>query len=320
MDTLIKNHLLLFISFCSCFFSNEILLAQSHTSGSIVFSSENIAMDFIWNGDSINSEWEEKASLLIPVYLDNCPRKFYMQFDTGSPYSMLYNGKIKAIKDKYPKSFSNEILQNQVSDFDLYINKIHISYVQINSKNYGDSTINWNNEQKIEIIGTIGTDFIDGKVVVIDYPNKRIELLQSAPEKFKLQHSFIYSNRNILLPSIINERETLLFFDTGSSMFELLTSKEIAEDLAGPNSKPILFSVNSWGKKMIAHSYPSNQKIEIASRKINVNRATYIEGATYSQVQQMLKMGIGGMTGNKLFSDYILILDTKLKMFGIAIP
>jgi hypothetical protein len=34
----------------------------------------------------------------------------------------------------------------------------------------------------------------------------------------------------------------------------------------------------------------------------------------------MLKMGIGGMTGNKLFSDYILILDTKLKMFGIAIP
>jgi hypothetical protein len=71
---------------------------------------------------------------------------------------------------------------------------------------------------------------------------------------------------------------------------------------------------------MIAHSYPSNQKIEIASRKINVNRATYIEGATDSQVQQMLKMGIGGMTGNKLFSDYILILDTKLKMFGIAIP
>jgi len=320
MDTLIKNLLLLFISFCSCFFSNEILLAQSNTTGSIVFSSENIAMDFIWNGDSINSEWQEKASLLIPVYLDNCPRKFYMQFDTGSPYSMLYNGKIKAIKDKYPKSISSEILQNQVSDINLCINKNHITFVQINSKNYGDSTIDWNNEQKIEIIGTIGTDFIDGKVVVIDYPNKRIELLQSVPEKFKLQHSFIYSNRSILLPSIINGRETLLYFDTGSSMFELLTSKEIAEDLAKPNSKPILFSVNSWGKKMIAHSYPTNQKIEIGNRKINVDRATYIEGASDSQVQQMLKMGIGGMCGNKLFSNYILILDTKLKMFGIAKP
>jgi hypothetical protein len=32
----------------------------------------------------------------------------------------------------------------------------------------------------------------------------------------------------------------------------------------------------------------------------------------------MLRMGIGGMTGNKLFLHYILVLDTKNKKFGLA--
>jgi hypothetical protein len=32
----------------------------------------------------------------------------------------------------------------------------------------------------------------------------------------------------------------------------------------------------------------------------------------------MLKLGIGGMTGNKLFLNYILIIDTRNKKFGLV--
>jgi hypothetical protein len=31
----------------------------------------------------------------------------------------------------------------------------------------------------------------------------------------------------------------------------------------------------------------------------------------------MMQMGIGGMTGNKLFLNYTLVLDTKNKKFGL---
>jgi hypothetical protein len=34
-------------------------------------------------------------------------------------------------------------------------------------------------------------------------------------------------------------------------------------------------------------------------------------------VEQMKKIGIGGMTGNKLFLNHQLLLDTKNKKFGV---
>jgi hypothetical protein len=36
-----------------------------------------------------------------------------------------------------------------------------------------------------------------------------------------------------------------------------------------------------------------------------------------SKVEQMMQMGIGGMTGNKLFLNYKLVLDTRNKKFGL---
>jgi hypothetical protein len=43
-----------------------------------------------------------------------------------------------------------------------------------------------------------------------------------------------------------------------------------------------------------------------------------MEGVSDSQVAQMMKMGIGGMTGNALFLDYILVIDTVNKKFGLV--
>ena len=41
-----------------------------------------------------------------------------------------------------------------------------------------------------------------------------------------------------------------------------------------------------------------------------------MQGASDTQIAQMMKMGIGGMTGNKLFIGSILVLDTKNKKLG----
>jgi hypothetical protein len=55
----------------------------------------------------------------------------------------------------------------------------------------------------------------------------------------------------------------------------------------------------------------------LASHKLPIKFATYIEGASDTQIQQMMKMGIGGMTGNKLFLNATLVLDTRNKKFGV---
>ncbi|MCH5715137.1 hypothetical protein [Niabella hibiscisoli] len=124
-------------------------------------------------------------------------------------------------------------------------------------------------------------------------------------------------NKSVLLPAKINAKETLLFFDTGSSMFELLTNKETCLQLAESGAKPMQHQVKSWDRTLTANTYPSTACINIVGTKLSLQSVTYMEGASTSQVERMLKAGIGGMTGNKLFLHQVLILDTKNQQFGI---
>jgi len=184
-------------------------------------------------------------------------------------------------------------------------------------KQLGTGRINWE-KNAVEIIGTLGADFIGTHTFVIDYPGKTITAGYSIAERPGLTLSdFIYTNRSILLPAFIRGKKTLLFFDSGSSAFELLTNKETANMLAVPGSQPVSYPVTSWGKVLTATSYISADSIEIAAVKIPLNRASYIEGASDAQVNGMMKMGIGGMTGNKLFLQSVLLLDLQHKRFGI---
>ncbi|MGM1431253.1 hypothetical protein ACS126_18505 [Sphingobacterium lactis] len=243
-----------------------------------------------------------------------------MQFDSGSPYSLLYKNKLDAIQLKYPGSIPSDQRDGKLVNFSFQADQLPIIAKEIVVKQFDDSAIDWKSENGVEIIGTIGTDLIDGKVAIIDYPNKKLTISQTVPERLMQDmtlSNFIYSNRSILLPVKINSKETILYFDSGSSMFELLTDKETSKQLALPNAKPMQYKVNSWGRYLTAHTIASNSTIEIANISIPIGASTYIEGISDSQIEQMSKMGIGGMTGNKLFLDYILVLDTKNHKFGL---
>ena len=85
----ILRNLLLAIA-CSSVFFSKVLLAQSIPANQLILPSQSSTLSFIWQGDSIHSKWEEHVAMLIPVYLKNCPRRFYMQFDLGAASSLLY--------------------------------------------------------------------------------------------------------------------------------------------------------------------------------------------------------------------------------------
>lgn len=110
----------------------------------------------------------------------------------------------------------------------------------------------------------------------------------------------------------------MLYFDTGSSMYPLLTDKNTAEALALPNTPVLQSKVRSWDTFRTANSLATSASIEIAGVQVPVRFSTYMEGVSDSQVAQMMKMGIGGMTGNKLFVGHILVIDTVNKKFGLA--
>ncbi|HRN54975.1 MAG TPA: hypothetical protein PLL71_00910 [Agriterribacter sp.] len=314
----------LLLSITGCFiFSTKILVAQSIPSNQLILPPKICTLSFRWQGDSVHSVWEANAAILIPVKLKSCPRVFYMQFDLGAPYSLLYKNKLDAIQTKYPKSIPLQGANGKLENFSFKADRILITAKEIVVKQFDTSAVDWNNKNSVEIIGTIGSDLIDGKVAIIDYPHHKLTISQVIPEKLMQRISLsdcIYSHRSVLLPAKVSGKQTMLFFDTGSSMFELLTDKETCRQLAAPNAKLIQYTVKSWNKLLTANTLASNDSIEIANTFIPIRSATYIEGASDSQVEQMLKMGIGGMMGNKIFLNYILVLDTKNHKFGLTIP
>lgn len=295
------------------------LLAQSASITPLVLPSKKSAISFEWQGDSIHSKWEAYTAMIIPVQIKGCPRTFYMQFDLGAPSSIFYKNKLDAIRVKYPGAIPLVGNDSRISAYHFWVDRTPVTAREILVKQFDSSVINWKEEGK-EIIGTIGADLIDQRVVVLDYRGKKIHILPTVTQGLKKKLSFsnfTYVNKSVLLPAIINGKETLLFFDTGSSMFELLTNKVTCLQLATPGTKPAQHEVKSWNRTLMANTYPSTAGITIAGTKLSLQYVTYMEGASTSQVERMLKAGIGGMTGSKLFLHHVLILDTKNQQFAM---
>ena len=295
--------------------------AASYPQNKIELPLSAYKLPFTWQGDTILNKWEPHSAILVPVKFEGCQKTFYMQFDLGANYSLFYSGKLKTIIKQYP-DMAKTLAVNQESgtiSFKLHRTKINANEIAV--KNFGNADINFKDKKAIDIIGTIGSDFIDGKTVVMDYQNQQIIISPKSYSSFNKRiifADFIYNNKSLLLPSKVNGKQTLLFFDTGSSRYALLTNKKTAESLAIPNTTVLSSKVNSWGKVVTANSLATNANIEIANTFLPMYYTTYIEGASAAQIDRMAKLGIGGMTGNQLFINYKLILDTKNQKFALV--
>ncbi|TCC87260.1 hypothetical protein EZ428_21380 [Pedobacter frigiditerrae] len=271
---------------------------------------------FKWQGDSVLNHWEKHSAILIPVKLTGCPKTFYMQFDLGSPYSLFYQKKLQTITIKYPKAKAT--INGTTATIDFSIGKTKIGAEKIVMRDFGNGNIDWNDNSPI-IIGTLGVDLIDGKTMTLDYPKQKLTISPEAVTLLKSSTytSFTYFRRSVILPAKVNGKQTMLFFDTGSSRYSLLTDQKTVLALATTNAPLFTSKVSSWDKVLTANSLSTTANIEISGQAIPIGYATYMEGVSSAQVEMMTKLGIGGMTGNKLFLSYKLILDTKNKKFAL---
>jgi len=289
--------------------------------GQLILPAKNYTLPLHWLGDSVNGRWDEYAALLIPVKLSGCPKQFYMQFDLGSPYSLFYKNKLQAIQLKYPGAVHLVDTTDYLANYHFKAGTMPIYAKKIIVRPFDSATINWSDKKSMEVIGTLGADLIDDKIVLINYPAKTLYLGETLPGTVgrRAQWSdFIFARRSILFPATINGKNTMLFFDTGSSAFELLTNKETYQSLSAPGANPITYTVQSWQKSLTAHTIATNDSIELGRYRLPLHYVTYIENASDPQIEQMRKLGIGGMTGNKLFLWHTLVLDVKNKKFGLV--
>jgi hypothetical protein len=120
----------------------------------------------------------------------------------------------------------------------------------------------------------------------------------------------------ILIPAKVDGKSVQLQYDTGSSMFPLILDNKRLLSINNAGETESLCCITHWGNASEFYRRRLNSEIKIG-RLTEFN--PYIYGSPsmeqFSYFPNWLMMGI---TGNQLFIDSVLLLDTKNNQFGIS--
>ncbi len=313
--------LLVWISMTGCQLIKFEKTFFAETPNDLFHSCDEKRIDFVWAEGTYGDYVEPHNAMVIEVSLNNMPQRFYFQFDTGSPSSYLYGNPLGSLEEmglnlKVVERGDKPFVQG--FDFKQAGKEFSISNFQI-LEGYGKA-INENDTATNVLLGTIGTDFIDDKIAVIDFENQFIITYVNRPDwmdALKGFRQFDFTGRRLLLPASIDGNDLNLIYDTGSSAFGLITSKNRYKKYTDRKEPAIEYEANSWGESIPVYHKITDKKLDIGGCHLNLNRISYV--GMYGSLQRFVTpfTKIGGWLGNKLFLRSALIMDTQKQEFAV---
>jgi hypothetical protein len=261
----------------------------------------------------ISSDENSHSALLLPVKLNGINQTFYMQFDSGSAVTVFYKKSLESIAEKFRNQIKINATNNPIS-IALTIGNMKVVSNNFEVLNYGKK-INFDAPKATNIIGTIGTDLLEKRIAILDFKNNQCSFIEKIKEDdFS---NFEFKKRKILIPSNIENEKLKLLYDSGTSGYELITTKEIWQQYRIKNSAVRIEKGNSWGNTLSVYSACTKKKIQFDKVILDLSEVTYIEGTSDLQKFLMKRSGMQGMIGNKLFLHHKLILDCKNEKFKL---
>lgn len=283
---------------------------------------------FEWVDDYVNGKKYEKVAMNVPVSIENLPYNFYAQFDLGARNVLDQNciapfiKQYKSLASKYDSATVDKWHGVDCSSFnnlEILLDKTPFNTSFLNMHNQGETI------DLVEIdtltpirIGTIGVDMFYDKILIIDYPNQRLAVLDSVPEEYHVQYEKCkFEHNRIKIPVTVKGKQEFVLFDTGSSMFEMITTKQNWSLLADTSPDAIdSLSVNSWGKQN--YVYWSQSMGAIDFNAVPINNINIYYGGPQGLEAFLKKEELFGITGNKVFWNNIVVIDLKSEQFGIV--
>jgi len=253
------------------------------------------------------------SALFLPVRIEGIDKPLYMQLDFGSPITIFYTKSLASLQTKFRNQIKPDTIQKQIA-LNFNIGDMNVASKTFSLLKYGDS-IDFNNPDALNVIGTIGTDLLEKRVTVLDFKNNTCSFIKDiSTNGFE---DFEFKKRRIIIPAAIDNEDLKLLYDSGSSNYELITGKEEWEKYKTPGGKIKTDKGNSWGNQLKVVSAPANHTIKIGSTALQLSEVTYVEGTSTLQNLLMKSSGMQGMIGNKLFLNHKLTLDCKNERFRI---
>lgn len=270
-------------------------------------TAENIPMKWI------SSDENPYSALLFPIKFEGINQTFYMQLDSGSPTTVFYKNSLESISEKYQNHMKFNSEKNQIATH-FKIGKMNIISSTFEVLNYGKK-VDFEDPNAENIIGTIGTDLLEKRITILDFKNHQFSFTEQVDEKDFID--FEFKKRKILITAKVENQNLKLLYDSGTSGYEFITTKEVWKKYKIENSKIKTEKGNSWGNTLSVFTASAKKKILFGNLELNLSEVTYIEGTSELQKFLMKRSGMQGMIGNKLFLNHKLILDCKNQKFRL---
>lgn len=274
-----------------------------------------------WLADSSVRGVEPRAALLVPVVLPGCPHTCYLQLDTGAPYTLFYGPPLRAIGRRYPAA--EPALQprhDTLHHVGFGLGAAHITLRRAAVRAFGRAEWPADTTRPF-IIGTLGADVLEGRVLVLDFARSRFVLAATVPDSLARRADFVpltFESRRVLLQASLQGETKPLLYDTGTSAYALLASQSRWQALRQPGAPVRTQATNSWGTPLTAYTAPTPAMLRLGNAALPLGTVTYIEGMRWFHRLMMGTSGMGGMLGNAPFASHTVILDVAGGRFGVV--
>jgi hypothetical protein len=279
---------------------------------------------FTWAGDRMGSRYVEKAAMLIPAKVDGLPYDFVFQLDLGANVTILNGNALTGIVAQHPafnrtKTHRNHLFkfwQSTTAFADLSLTfgattaTTRSCYVK---RNYGEKpSLSGLNAGRPIRLGSIGADLFQNRILVIDYPHRRFAICDTLPADLHpaFTNIALLADGRVILPLRLANKSYKVLFDTGSSVFSLLTRADKVNmfSTAAPTDT---LPVRSWGITHEVIGRPVKGAFELAGQRFS-------DVTVYADFRPAPPdTGYDAITGNALFWDKTIIIDFKRKEFGV---
>ncbi len=290
------------------------------------FIPDNLTEKFYWSPAEISGRHFDKAAMYLPISFDKVSEIHYSQFDLGSDATILYQNNLKSFTEyNYLKldSLSDANTERplfMIKGVELNIGKINFGKRNVlGFYNYGEPITRKKNASVSEnSLGTIGADIVQNKLLVINFPNQTISFLDSTNSTLENYFSFVkckIENNRIMVPIIVNGRTYYFMYDTGSSLFPMMTSFNNWKEFTTQKINDTL-SVTNFGNPVIMVGSNSSKEINIGRNSLTDFAVYYAKDNNFDKMFEQLKCD--GIIGNAFFINKTICIDFKTQRFGIA--
>jgi len=325
MKTLKPKQQIIVIAFLFALFAPIFTKAQSRN----VFSGKGW-IPFSWESMKLGNRIFDKAAIIVPFKIDGIDADFTLQFDLGATSSMLYGNSIdyflnknSALKTKLDTTTKRFMIQGSKNggfkNLDAHLGSIKYTFDDMAYfKGFGDTlTVDSIKKGKPIRIGTLGAPFFKDKVLIIDYPNQRFLILDSLSAKAASDFDFVDARLDmgtLKIPFTIDGTPNWLMFDTGSSIFAIMTDQQHYNAFTG-NTPVDSLGITSWGQIKMVYGKQINKPVKLGNATLSDNYVYMMPGNDWDDFYKQEK--IVGLTGNAFFLNNVVAIDFKHLKFGI---